>query len=385
MGMDLVNRYAAALSLHPLAFEAVGEVAGGIIEQFDGERPDLVVFFASPHHVGTFEDVSSGLRKLLEPEVLVGCTAVGVAGGETEVENAPGLSVFAARFGAGRVTGIALDAIQTDDGISISGWPDELPTHGTLLMFSDPYSFPMPDFLGLCNAQVPELVVIGGMASAAAGPGGNRIVLDDRVLTTGAVAVMCSDDVPIRAVVSQGCRPIGKPLTVTRAERNFVHELAGQPAMDRLQEIVQASTDEDRELMRDGLHIGLVVDEHRLDFQRGDFLVRNLLGVDQSTGSLAISEQVDVGQTVQFHVRDAQAADEDLRCLLSGVSGTGVLLFTCNGRGTRFFPEPDHDAAAVEDVLGPVPLAGAFCAGEIGPVGGRNFLHGFTASHAVFS
>jgi small ligand-binding sensory domain FIST len=383
--MDLVNRYAAALSLHPLAFEAVGEVAGGVIEQFDGERPDLVVFFASPHHVGTFEDVSAGLRKLLEPEVLVGCTAVGVAGGATEVENSPGLSVFAARFGAGRVTGVALDAIQTDDGVSISGWPDELPTSGTLLMFADPYTFPIPDFLRLCNAQVPELIVMGGMASAAAGPGGNRIMLDDRILTSGAVAVMCSDDVPIRAVVSQGCRPIGKPLTITKAERNLAHELAGRPAMDRLQEIVQAATEEDRQLMRDGLHVGLVVDEHRLDFQRGDFLVRNLLGVDQSTGSLAISEQVEVGQTVQFHVRDAHAADEDLRCLLSGVSGAGVLLFTCNGRGTHFFPEPDHDAALVEELLGPVPLAGAFCAGEIGPIGGQNFLHGFTASVAVFS
>ena len=139
---------------------------------------------------------------------------------------------------------------------------------------------------------------------------------------------MCSDDVPIRAVVSQGCRPIGKPLTITNAERNFAHELAGRPAMVRLQEIVQAATDEDRQLMREGLHVGLVVDEHHLDFQRGDFLVRNLLGVDKSTGSLAISEQVDVGQTVQFHVRDARAADEDLRCLLSGVSGTGALLTT---------------------------------------------------------
>ena len=382
--MDLVNRYAAALSRHPLAFEAVGEVAGEIIEQFEGERPDLVICFGSPHHVGVFEDVSAGLRKLLEPEVFMGSTAVGVAGGGIEVEDGPGLSVFAARFGAGRVTGVALDAIQTEDGVSISGWPDELPSRGTLLMLADPYSFPIPDFLALCNAQVPDLAVMGGMASSAAGPGGNRIVLDDRIMTAGAVAVMCSDDVPIRAVVSQGCRPIGKPLTITRAERNFAHELAGQPAMDRLQEIVHAASDEDRQLMREGLHLGLVVDEHRLDFGRGDFLVRNLLGVDQKTGSLAISEQVDVGQTVQFQVRDADAADEDLRCLLAGVSGSGVLLFTCNGRGTRMFPTPDHDASVVEELLGSVPMAGAFCAGEIGPIGGRNFLHGFTASVAVF-
>ena len=379
-----MNQYAAALSLHPMAFEAVGEVVGEIIEQFGGERPDLMVCFASAHHVGAFEDVTGGLRKLLEPDVFIGCTAGGVAGGSVEVENAPGLSVFAARFGAGRVTGVALDAIQTEDGVSISGWPDELPSSGTLLMLADPYSFPMPDFLRLCNAQVPGLGIVGGMASSAAGPGGNRIVLDDRIMTGGAVAVMCSDDVPIRAVVSQGCRPIGKPLTVTRAERNLAHELAGMPAMDRLQEIVQAADADDRRLMREGLHIGIVVDEHHLDFQRGDFLIRNLLGVDQQTGSLAIGEQVEVGQTVQFQVRDAEAADEDLRALLAGVHGTGALLFTCNGRGLQMFSEPGHDATVVEELLGPLPLAGAFCAGEVGPIGGRNFLHGFTASVAVF-
>jgi len=382
--MDLVNRYAAALSLHPTPVEAAGEVAGEIIERFDGERPDLVVCFASPHHVGAFEDVAGALRKLLEPDVFVGTTAVAVAGGSIEVEDGPGLSVFAARFGAGRVSGIALDAIETDDGVEIAGWPDALPAYGTLLMLADPFSFPVTDFLRLCNAQVPELTVIGGCASAGNRPGGNRIVFDDRILTSGAVAVMCSDDVPVRAVVSQGCRPIGKPLTITRAERNFVHELAGLPALERLQEIVNAATEDDRELMREGLHLGLVVDEHRLDFERGDFLVRNLLGVDQSTGSLAVGEVVDVGQTVQFHVRDAQAADEDLRHLLQGVAGTGALMFTCNGRGTHMFSQPGHDASVIAELLGSVPLSGAFCAGEIGPIGGRNFLHGFTASVAVF-
>lgn len=382
--MDLVNRYAAALSLHPTPVEAAGEVAGELIERLEGEPPDLVVCFASPHHAGAFEDVTGALRKLLEPEVFVGCTAIAVAGGGIEVENGPGLSVFAARFGAGRVSGVALDAIQTEDGVEISGWPDELPARGTLLMLADPFSFPVTDFLRLCNAQVPELTVIGGCASAAPRPGGNRIVLDDRIMTSGAVAVMCSDDVPVRAVVSQGCRPIGKPLTITSAERNLVHELAGRPAMARLQEIVDAATENDRALMREGLHLGIVVDEHRLDFERGDFLVRNLLGADQSTGSLAVGEVVGVGQTVQFHVRDAQAADEDLRLLLGGVAGGGALMFTCNGRGTHMFSEPSHDAAVVSELLDSAPLSGAFCAGEIGPIGGRNFFHGFTASIAVF-
>jgi small ligand-binding sensory domain FIST len=382
--MDLVNRYASALSLHPTPVEAVGEVAGELLERFDGSRPDLLVCFASPHHAGAFDDVMSGLRKLLEPEAAIGATMVGVAGGGVEVENSPGLSVLAASFGAGRVDAIALETQETDDGYEIVGWPDSVPARGTMLMLAEPYSFPIGDFLTVCNERVPGVTMLGGMASAGTRAGMNRIALDDRIFDKGAVALLCSDDVPIRAVVSQGCRPIGMPLTVTGAERNLVNELAGQPAMARLQEIVQSATEADRELMRNGLHLGVVVDEHKLDFARGDFLVRNVLGADRRTGAIAIGDRVDVGTTVQFQVRDARSATEDLRALLSGVTGSAALMFTCNGRGRNLFPEPNHDAAAIDELVGPMALAGAFCAGEIGPVGGRNFLHSFTASIAVF-
>jgi small ligand-binding sensory domain FIST len=383
--MDLVNRYAAALSLHPTPVEAVGEVAGQIIETLDGRRPDLLVCFASPHHAGAFDDVVSGLRALLEPAAMIGCTAVGVAGGGVEVEDGPGLSVFAAAFAAGRVDGVALAVRETDDGLEIVGWPDDVPARGTLVMLADPFTFPVGDFLALCNARVPELQVVGGLASAATRPGANRLVLDGQVHAGGAVALVCSEDVPVRAVVSQGCRPIGKPFTVTRAERNLVYELAGRPAMARLQELVQSLDDDERALLGSGLHVGLVVDEHKVEFDRGDFLVRNVLGADRQSGALAVGERVEVGTTVQFQVRDAAAADEDLRELLDAVRGDAALLFTCNGRGTHMFASPSHDALAIEERFGPVPLAGAFCAGEIGPVGGRNFLHGFTASVAVFA
>jgi small ligand-binding sensory domain FIST len=382
--MDLVNRYASALSLHPTPVEAVGEVAGEILEQFDGTRPDFVVCFASPHHTGAFEDIVGGVRKLLEPEAVIGCTMIGVAGGNVEVEDGPGLSVFAATFGAGRVDAIALETLRSEDGYEIVGWPDWVPARGTMLMLGDPYSFPVGDFLDVCNARIPGVRVIGGMASAGDRPGGNRLAIDDRVLDNGAVALLCSEDVPVRAVVSQGCRPIGTPLTVTKADRNLVYELAGRPAMARLQDLVQVATEAERDLMRNGLHLGVVVDEHKLDFSRGDFLVRNVLGADRSNGAIAIGDRVDVGTTVQFQVRDAESADDDLRALLAGEQADAALLFTCNGRGRRFFVEPDHDAALVEEMLGPMPLAGAFCAGEIGPVGQRNFLHSFTASVAVF-
>lgn len=380
-----MNRYAAALSLHPTPVEAVGEVAGEILDRFDGDRPDLLVAFASPHHVGAFEDMAGGLRKLLEPSVFVGGTAVSIAGGGREIEGAPALSIFAATFTHGRVSALALESLDTPDGMTILGWPDDVESAGTLLMLADPYSFPMPDFLRLVNARAPELTIVGGIASAAAGPGGNRLVCNEQITTSGAVAVMLSEEIPVRPVVSQGCRPIGLPYTVTRAERNHIYELGGVSAMERLQELVVAADESERELMRSGLHVGLVVDEHKLDFARGDFLVRNLFGADQRNGAIAVGDAVQVGQTVQFHVRDAGAADEDLRVLLQKVDGAAALLFTCNGRGTQMFTAPDHDTGLIERNLGPIPLAGAFCAGEIGPIGGRNFLHGFTASLAVFS
>jgi small ligand-binding sensory domain FIST len=171
---------------------------------------------------------------------------------------------------------------------------------------------------------------------------------------------------------------------ITSGEGNLIHELAGRSAFDRVPDTAAAASEEDRALMRGGLHLGIVVDEHRVDFERGDFLVRNVLGGDPDTGAIVVGDEITVGQTVQFHVRDAAAADEDLREMLTGEEAAAALLFTCNGRGIRFFGEPDHDATVVDELLGPLPVAGAFCAGEVGPVAGRAFLHGFTASLALF-
>jgi small ligand-binding sensory domain FIST len=377
--------YASALSQHPLATQAVGEAAGEVLEQLDGEGADLVVCFVSPHHVGVLEDVAGALRGVLEPRVLLGGTAASIIGSGQEVEEEPALSLFAARLPASQLTPVALRVEETPDGAALLGWPDagESPPT-TLLMFADPFTFPVDAFLERCNADTPGLRVIGGLASAAVRPGGNRLVLDDRILDNGAVGVLVDGGIEVRTLVSQGCRPIGRPYVVTRAQRNFVEELGGQPALERLQEVATGATEEERELLRSGLHVGLVVDEHKAEFERGDFLVRNLLGADRESGALAVGDRVTVGQTVQFHVRDADAADEDLRELLAGVDAEGALLFTCNGRGKHLFGAPDHDAGLVEQLLGPIPLAGCFCAGEIGPVGGRNFLHGFTASLALF-
>jgi small ligand-binding sensory domain FIST len=378
-----VSAYAFGLSEHPVPSQAVGEAVGQVLDGLGEERPDLVVAFASPHHVGAFEDVASSLRGLLDPTVLLGGTAGAVIGGGREIEDSPALSLFAARLPATLLTPVRLEVVPTPDGPSLVGWPDH--PDGTMLLFADPFTFPAEAFLDRVNEDLPKLQVIGGLASAAMQPGGNRLMVDDRVIDSGAVGAVISGGVEIRTVVSQGCRPVGKPYVVTKSDRNFILELGGRPALQRLQETATAANDEERELMRRGLQIGCVVDETRLEFGRGDFLVRGVVGADQRSGAIAVGDNVPVGRTVQFQVRDAGSADEDLRDLLTSAEADAALLFTCNGRGQRLFGEADHDAGVVDQLLGPLPLAGCFCAGELGPVGARNFLHGFTASLALFT
>jgi small ligand-binding sensory domain FIST len=223
------------------------------------------------------------------------------------------------------------------------------------------------------------------MASAARGPGGNRLVLNGQVFTDGAVGALLGDGARIASVVSQGCRPISQPYVVTKAERNAVYELAGRPAYERLVEMARTSLDEhELELLNRGLHLGLVIDEHKAEFGRGDFLVRNVIGADAEHGVIGVNEIVEVGTTVQYHVRDAATADEDLRAMLHGREADAALVFTCNGRGVRLFGTRHHDARVVADGLDDPAAAGFFAAGEFGPVGGRNFVHGFTASLVLF-
>jgi small ligand-binding sensory domain FIST len=255
-----------------------------------------------------------------------------------------------------------------------------------LLLLADPFSFPIEDLLSWLADRHPGMPVVGAMASAAQMPGGNSLAFGRSLQRSGAVGVLLGPDVAIQPVVSQGSRPFGRPLVVTKADGNVIYELGGKPALERL--ITQASSDlsedEVEVLAAGGLQLGRVIDEHLEKFARGDFLIRNVLGTDRRTGAVAVGDVVPVGVTVQFHLRDAATADEDLSERLAGVSADAALLFTCTGRGTHMFGAPDHDAAAIVEHLGPIPTAGCFAAGEIGPVAGRNFLHGFTASLALF-
>ncbi|WP_419845863.1 FIST signal transduction protein [Candidatus Poriferisocius sp.] len=370
-----MSRYGAALSEHPDSASAVGEVIGEILEAV-GPSPDLAVLFASAAHRDAIGEMADAIHQVLSPSALIGATAVSVIGGPLEVEERPAVSLWAAAHCP--VQPVRLEAVRSHEGWAVGGMPAD--AEGTLLAVPDPFTFPSD---ALLNAG-PAVTVVGGLASAASRPGDNRLILNHEVYDDGAVAVLLDPGVEVRTVVSQGCRPIGQPFTVTKSEGNIVTEMGGRTAVDRLRETLLGLDEDDRALVAKGLHVGVVIDEHKSEFDRGDFLIRGLIGADEQTGALAVGDAVEVGTTVQFQVRDAATADEDLRELMADASAGSALVFTCNGRGTHLFDGPDHDAAVVHEALERAPVAGMFCAGELGPIGGHNFLHGFTASVVLF-
>jgi small ligand-binding sensory domain FIST len=376
-----MTRFAAAFSQHPVAAHAVGEVAGALIDDV-GAAPDVVAIFVTAPHTGTLEDIAAALQKLLEPRVMFGATAVAVLANGVEIEEGPALAVWAARLDDA-VRSVRVTADQTPDGWIFDGL-DALASGRAVVLVADPYTFPTEEFLAAATTARPDVRIIGGMASAARGPGGNRLVVDGIVTTHGAVGFVVGDAAEPDTIVSQGCRPIGQPYTVTRAERNMIYELGGQPALERLLSMVDALSPDDRALASHGLHCGVVIDEHQIDFGAGDFLVRNVLGADRDNGAVAVGAVVPVGSTVQFQVRDAGTAHRELVDLLTGRHAAAALVFTCNGRGKNLFATPNHDAALVSQLLDTPAVAGMFCAGEVGPVGGHNFVHGYTASVALF-
>ncbi len=387
--------FANALSELEDAADAAREAADAALESLGG-APELAVVFYSPHHAAENEELARTLSGLLPDVPLVGILGESVVGGAREVEQGPGLSVWLGAWaGAMAVDAFHLNPEATPDGPTLFGWPDAIfeadPKRAVLLTFADPFSFPAVEmFLPTVNEQHPGLRVIGGMSSNPFGPEVRPLFLNDEVLAGGGIGVLLQGKPRVRTLVSQGCRPVGKPLVVTKAQDNIIQELSGPTTpLNYLRALLEDVTPADRELMQRGLLIGLAVSEYRDQFRRGDFLIRNLIGLDPRTGALAVTDRVRLGQTVQFQIRDATAAHEDLAELLTHVKDddfkpAGGLMFTCNGRGRRLFPAPDHDAKTVREALGNVALAGMFAAGELGPVGGRNFIHGFTASAVFF-
>jgi small ligand-binding sensory domain FIST len=387
---------AASLVVGASASEA-GRRAAALARDDLEARPELAVLFASGHYSAEAHVLLDAVSEELgrdEPDQvpLVGCVAGSVIGAGQEVEGVPAVSLWlACGFDPPGVETFSVEYLGTASGGLFAGHRFE-PGGGPYLLFSDPFTFPLEELLEHLNANVSGALVAGGVAGGGvAGSRSSELFLDGRVLHEGAVGARLAG-VAVDLIVSQGCRPIGSPYTVTKAEGHMLREIAGRPALERLEQLAAGLAERERALLEGGgLHLGVAMDEYRDHQGRGDFLVRTIMAADPHTGSLLLAGEIGVGQTVQFHVREATPAGQDLRDALereadrlAGRGPAGVLLFSCNGRGSNLFPIPDHDAGMVATVLGPVPTVGFFAAGELGPVGGKNFLHTLSASLAVF-
>ncbi len=388
-------RFGDGLAVDLDLVQAARDATHQALVPLEGEAPDLLCVFVcadDPDDVARVADVA------LEESaagVLLGCTAGGVIGASRAVEMAPSVSVWAAQLPGVSLSGFRLDTIRTADSIAVVGLPDIEVDAEVAVLLADPYTFPADGFVEKSNELLPGLPIVGGLATGLGGADSTRLILDGEVYDQGAVGVVVNGafggDIAARALVSQGCRPIGPTLAVTKAVDNVLLELAGVPALTKLEQILEDLPPVDQLLVQQGLHIGITIDEYGDHQERGDFLVRQVIGADSVNDAIVIGDVVEVGQTVRFHVRDAHAAEEDLRQMLAvfreraGLDLVeGALLFSCNGRGANLFPTADHDVLAVQEGLKTRGVAGFFAAGEIGPAGGRNHVHGFTASILAF-
>jgi small ligand-binding sensory domain FIST len=385
-------RFASAVS----DAESTSDAVAHVVEQAQssGLEADIAFVFFTAHHRDDAQNWVESIWLEFDPQVMVGCSAEGVIGADREIERAPGIALL-----VGQLPGVRLHPfhISADDWRGMIVDPaDKLverlaygPETRALLGFGDPFTTPLAQFLPLLDAHAPGAPLIGGMASSAQQPGENLLIRNDQVFTDGFVGVSLAGAVDVETVVSQGCSPVGRTLVITKARENVIEQLGGKPALQALREMVEEMTPDEKAMLGQGLLVGRAISEYRETFGRGDFLVRNLMGVDQTSGSIAVTDYVRVGQTIQFHVRDAATATDDLDQLLrfqrapSRPPAAGALLFSCNGRGTRLFDSGCHDISAARAAMPDTPIAGFFAAGEFGPVGGKNFVHGHTASFAL--
>jgi small ligand-binding sensory domain FIST len=379
----------AGISAEQHAATGAAQAARHAAEALEGADADLAVVFASGAHLAAPEELLEAIHAELSPQALIGCGAGGVLGSGRELESGTAVAVWAATLDGGRARPFHATVHGEADSGVLEGLP-ELGSGAALIMLSDPYSFPTDAVLDGIAREAPGVPVLGGLSSARLPFGGAALFAGDAVRDRGAVGV-CLNGVELLPCVSQGAAPLGREMTITAAQDNVIHELAGRPAVQAIEEAVAELAIDERTLVAAGLLIGIVIDGGKPEYEQGDFLVRGVLGGDPETGAITVGAMVAPGQVVRLHARDARSADEDLRRELrlraraiGGQRPAGALVFSCNGRGQSMFGARDHDATLVRDELGGIPAAGFFAAGEIGPVGGRSFLHGFTATVAVF-
>ena len=391
-------RWASHVSERPSWEEALSECADRVAAGLgEGIGPDLIAVFASPHHSGADQPLLDATRARFPGASVIGCSGAGVIGGGHEVEDAPGLSLTAGSLPDVTIRGFHLrggDLPSAD--APPEAWAERtgvpLDADPSFLLLTDPLTFDADALLSGMDYAFPDAVKIGGLASGGDGPSHpHALYLNETAYREGAVGVALFGNVVVDTVVAQGCRPIGEPMRITGADRNVLLSLDGEPPVQRLQELYERSSERDRELVQRNLFMGIAMDPLMGTVQAGDFLIRNVVGMDPHRGVLAVGALLREGQLVQFHVRDADTSAEDLRLALAGYrsaagdrSPAGALLFSCTGRGRHLYGQVDHDTGLFGELVGSMPLGGFFCNGEIGPVASTTYLHGYTSSFAIF-
>jgi small ligand-binding sensory domain FIST len=375
--------------------ELLARCCDEISEQLGGDKPDLLVVFVSPNFLDDYHHVPIVIKDKIRPAHLIGCSASGLIGGGQEVETQPAVAMTAAVLPEVKIETFHLvnaDMPDLDDPPDrweklVKVMPADNPH---FILLPDPFSFKIDSFVQGLDYAFPRASKVGGMASGANRAAMNGLFLDDHLYRNGMVGACVHGNVIVETIVAQGCRPIARPLRVTKCKNNFILELEGKPAVESLHDVIQDLSPREQDLVKDSLFIGIAMDEFRDAHHAGDFLVRNIIGIEPNSGALVIGEVVREEQTIQFHVRDAATSADDLRALLKEYRDShdanvdGALLFSCLGRGEHLYGMRNHDSDCFKEYLGAVPLGGFFCNGEIGPVRGTTFLHSYTSSFGIF-
>ena len=355
--------------------------------------PTLGLIFIAPQLFPKAKEILELVQIEAQVPTLIGCSGASLIATDKEIEEEAGVALGLYSLPGAKLEVIHLTQEQVEEATGPGYWHMETGIEQTngWMAFIDPFSFNCDAWLTMWNEAYSGRPTLGGLASGDFTDQSTHLRFRGEVLEGGALVMSIAGDVELAGVISQGCTPIGETWTITRAEGHYIHEIGNRPAHEVLMETLNQLSQTEKQSLRGNLFIGLVVNEYLDEFHRGDFLIRNLIGVDPGTGTLAVGATPRVGQTMQFQRRDATAGSEDIEALLQRATKElgarpvyGACLCSCNGRGQRMFGKPHHDAGHVQRALGPVGLAGFFCNGELGPVGEKNFVHGYTASLALF-
>ena len=389
-------KWASHLSTQNNIEACVDESVEAILSQMDGKSVDLTIIFVSPQFKDKYKDIPKLIRDRISSKHFLGCSGGGIIGGGKEAEQQAAFSITCANLPDVEIQGIHTDTMKLpDQDTAPSVWREwlgvDVEKNPSFIFLADPFSFQGEEFLAGVDFAYPNSSKVGGLASGAQAQGGNALYLNDKIHNNGLIGLALSGNIGMDTIVAQGCRPIGEPVKVSKCDGTLLTGMDGQPPLELLQSVYEGLDENDKSLVQTSLFLGIEMDPLKDNPQQGDFLIRNIMGVEREIGGIHVGTLLREGQLVQFHLRDKAMSAEDLKLMLTRYKAnknfkntSGALLFSCLGRGQYLYGKPNHDADMFRDHIGDIPLGGFFCNGEIGPVGKTTFLHGYTSSFGIF-